>query len=250
MITRECVRHVDGWRGYALAFGIGVGVYLLWVEMVPKSLFRQFPYRLLTFFLPLLRLIDGGLAPVLGIARLFSSPGQSVDRENGDARAEFLRLAETIEKDGALGRVEARLIRNAVALRELPARDLMVPAGRVTAVQPGMAADAIFDLSRSTGLDQFPVMDPQGNYAGLVLVIDVLRRVPGTGATAADFQKRILRAKPDDSALSVLLRLRRIGIPLAAIYPDGKGGRPLGIVGASDILKRLTEADREPAESR
>ena len=57
LTTQEFVRWL-GPRGYCLALVLALPVYLMGLELLPKSLFRRFPYRALAFLATPLRLAD------------------------------------------------------------------------------------------------------------------------------------------------------------------------------------------------
>ena len=68
--TLKLVRLI-GPAGYAVSGIVWLPVYLLGLELFPKSLFRRFPYRALAVFAELLRVTDLILSPLLWIgARL------------------------------------------------------------------------------------------------------------------------------------------------------------------------------------
>ena len=73
LTTNELVRRLGG-NGYFVAFAIFLPVYLMGVELLPKSLFRRFPYRALAALAGLLRFAELLLWPLLilgqGISRL------------------------------------------------------------------------------------------------------------------------------------------------------------------------------------
>jgi putative hemolysin len=63
LATQELVR-MWGTRGYLIALAGALPVYLLCLELLPKSLFRRFPYRAVAFLSTPLRLADLLLSPL------------------------------------------------------------------------------------------------------------------------------------------------------------------------------------------
>ena len=61
--TRLLVTHL-GRHGYLAALGIYLPLYLFGLELLPKSLFRRFPYRALALLSGPLRLLDLALTPM------------------------------------------------------------------------------------------------------------------------------------------------------------------------------------------
>src|SRR5437870_376567 len=65
--TQEMVLWL-GHRGYVVALVVCLPLYLLGFELLPKSLFRRFPYRALAALSELLRITELALSPVTRVA--------------------------------------------------------------------------------------------------------------------------------------------------------------------------------------
>ena len=236
-----------GDRGYWIAFLVSLPVYVFWCELVPKSIFSRFPYRTLRFFVVVLEAINITVGELLGLAGLLKPVFQEelehqedVRDEKASARAEFRSLAQIVARDGALAPAEREMIENVMNFRRIRAGELMVPLSDVTAVPLEMPAEKIVQLSRETGLDEFPVMSTTGELVGIVSAFEILREKPD-GVRAVNFLRRLVKVGTDEHASSLIPRLRESGLRVAAICAVEEPRRPLGIVSIDDILQRMLQ---------
>lgn len=252
IVTRELVARV-GAAGYVLAFAISLPVYLFAFELVPKSLFERFPHRLLRFSVPLLWCVEQSIGRLLALATLLHRPGEE-DEENEAAvetpangtpspsdtsgRLEFRSLTDIIARQGLIGPSETRLIGNILDFPKVEVSRIMIPLARVAAVPLDFPVREVLALARAQQVDQLPVLASDGSLVGLVNVLELLRH-PDPQGKVVNFLRRIVRARPGDSARDVLVQLRAAGVELAAV--SGDDGVPVGIVAAEDIVARLLD---------
>ncbi|MCB1063829.1 MAG: DUF21 domain-containing protein [Verrucomicrobiae bacterium] len=241
LITAETVTWLGPW-GYLVAFVISLPVYLIWVESLPKSLFKRAPIRLLSFFSPVLVLLHYTVRPLI---LLLAMPGRwlgkrlggSPEAPPGSSRAEFRALTEVMERNGTLDPREGRMIRGVLDFQQVRVGEVMLPLSKVTAVSPEMPIDSVISLGRQTGFDQFPVMGNGGAVVGIVNILELLRN-HASGGTVNDHRRDLVRSAPDDTAIQVIRRLREAGHQVAAVFNEN--GRPIGIVSIEDMVGRLT----------
>ncbi len=241
MITVETVTRL-GWWGYLAAFAVSLPFYLVWVELLPKSIFKRAPIRLMFLFTPVLLILHYAIRPVI---LFLAIPGRWLGRRlygsdqavPGATRAEFRALTEVLERQGTLSARETRMIQGVLDFQQVHVGDVMLPLSKVTAVPQEMPIQSVLALGRQTGFDQFPVMGPNGDIVGLVDVVELLREGV-RGGTVQQHRHKLVRSGPAETAIAVIRRLRRAGHQIAAVYNDQ--GRPIGIVGVEDLIGRLT----------
>src|SRR6476646_2308484 len=61
-----------GWAGYLLTFVIGLPLFLLAVELLPKAIFRRIPYRILASLAAVLDVASTLLTPAIYVGSLFA----------------------------------------------------------------------------------------------------------------------------------------------------------------------------------
>ncbi|MCB1091817.1 MAG: DUF21 domain-containing protein [Verrucomicrobiae bacterium] len=244
VITSETVSWFGAW-GYLIASVVSLPIYLIWVELLPKAIFKRVPLRLLCLFVPLLVVIDLTVRPVM---QLLALPGlwlagrltqKKPTSAPGATRAEFRAFTEILERDGTISPRESRLIKSVLDFQEVRVGEVMRPLSRVTAVPQEMPVGAILALARQTQIDQFPIMAPTGDLIGVVDVPELLRD-QSTQGVAQQYRHKLVRAEPSETALTVIRRLRRAGHQIAAVYHSS--GRPIGIVAVADLVERMVQA--------
>ncbi len=242
LITIKTVSWLGAW-GYLAAFAVTLPVYVVWIELLPKAVFKRAPIRLMIVFLPLLILLHYGLRPILLL--LLAMPGLWLQRrisdntgaEPGTSREEFRALTEVLERRGSLTARETRMIQGVLDFRQLHVSDVMLPLSKVTAIPQEMPVATVVALGRETGFDQFPVMAPNGDLVGLIDIMELLREGI-KGGTVQPYRHKLVRSAPGESAIAVMRRLRRAGHQISAVYNDR--GRPVGIVSVEDMVGWLT----------
>jgi putative hemolysin len=259
LTTRQIVQNFEAkfshgrfaWEAYLLAFAICLPVYLFVFNLLPKAIFRRFPYRALALFSNVLRVSDVLLSPVLKVVERIAA--SSVPEGGGAARKLFVAREEfkyfTIEGErvGTLTRLERDMIHNIVDFRSVTAQDVMIPMDQVRSIGEEASIEKLLALSREHDIDRFPVISRNGRITGLVNVFDVLLdRADYTNVGV--YQRRIVAIRPEDLAYSVIRKLRAAHLTLAAVF-DGNG-KAVGIVSAEDLISQLVRAAIPPASSR
>ncbi len=238
LLTGQAVEFF-GRAGYLVALAVAVPLLLLVVEVLPKSIFRRFPYRALASTAIPLEIASFLLAPFLNcgavLARhLFRAPGP---RELFVAREDLKYVTSEIERLGMLSSFERQMIHNVVDFRAVRVRDVMVPLANVISVRPETPLEEVVRLSRETKYDRFPVVSSDGRILGVVNVLDlIVDRRPE--AVARQYLRRVLHIKPDEPASTVVRRLRASPQSLAVVDANQK---PVGVVSVEDLLNPLVK---------
>ena len=137
LTTQELV-HWLGPRGYWIALLAALPVYLLGLELLPKSLFRRFPYRALAALATPLRLADLLLSPLHfaggGLMRVMFHERPAEQQKLFVAREDFKYLTIESERTGALGHAERQMIHNVVDFRAVTAQQVMLPMENVRTI--------------------------------------------------------------------------------------------------------------------
>ena len=251
VLITDAFVHGFGMRGYLLAGALMLPVYLLGLQLLPKSLFRRFPYRALVTLAGLLELTGRLLGPLLTVGRwllgrtlLPPLPAMNQGaRGLFAAREEFKTLAAEGERTGALTPSEHGMIDNVIDFSALTADRLLDPVppeGFRLEAGAGHGGPRVGDLlafARERGLDYLPVMDAAGELTALLDVFALLLERNPQRDAAVFLRRPPLVVAPGDAALRVLRRLRAVRLG-AAVVRDANG-RFVGIVRTSTLLQRL-----------
>jgi CBS domain containing-hemolysin-like protein len=240
LFTRRLVSWL-GMAGYPLALLLAAPVYLFLLGVLPKSLFRRFPYRALAALAGLLLLTSRILWPILElgaqIGRLPFRRTKAPPRLFA-AREDLKQLTVESERQGALTAAERAMIHNVVDFRTVKVSDVMVPLPKAVFAKPDTTLPEVLKLSASTGIDRFPLISKKV-AVGLVNVFDVLLDQSGAD-DLRHYTRRILSADETESAYRIIRRLRAARLTLAAV--KGTGGKLIGIVTIEDLVRRLVQS--------
>ncbi len=241
LLTRLLVSRF-GTPGFALTILIGLPIYLFVLGVLPKSLFRRFPFRALSPLAGLLEIVMAALWPILAtgaaLGRLFL-PAQKKRARLFAAREELKQITAQSEREGSLTATERAMIHNVVDFQNVTARDVMKPLPKVASLKPESAIEDVFDLSRSTGFDRLPVIDANGDAVGLVNVLDILLD-KDPPQSLSRYVRRMVTVQESELAARAVQRLRAARLGLAAVVDQKRN--LIGVVASEDLIARLVHA--------
>ena len=242
LLTWELVRSF-GYAGFFIALVIAFPVYLFLLSVLPKSLYRRFPFRALARLAGVLEFLSILLWPIFELgARLgqLLLPRRAAKHARlFAARDELKQITAQSEREGSLSAAERVMIHNVVDFWNIKARDVMVPVPNIVTVQPGASTEEALKLSASSGLDRLPVITREGQPTGLVNVLDILLERDGA-KPLSNYVRRIVLTTEEELAYRIVQRLRVARLGLAAVLDDKKGLR--GIVTIEDLIRRLVSS--------
>jgi putative hemolysin len=232
-----------GYVGFLFALLIALPVYLFLLSVLPKSLFRRFPFRALARLAGVLEFTSILFSPLLELgARLgkLLLPGHAGKRGHlFAAREELKQITTESEREGGLTATERAMIHSVVDFRGSKVRDVMLPSAKVVALHSGASTQEALEISASTGLDRLPVLTANGQPAGLVNVLDILLERNGN-KPFGEYVRRIVTITEDEPTYRVMQQLRGARLGLAAVV-DRKNNFQ-GIVAVEDLIRRLVSA--------
>lgn len=222
-------------------------VLVVFGEILPKILYREYPEQLSLRSVTLLRASRVVFSPLrwpLGAyAHLLRRlQGPAVDAVPGlDRRtvASLLAAAEPATRERTFQATMERFLR----LSSTHVAEVMQPLARVVSLPPGVTLREALDIAARSGFSRLPVRGTGGVFAGYLLVRDLLL----AGETLADDQPvplDLLRSLHlVDAGLSpyeLFEDLHAVGAQFAAVVD--RAGRALGIVTLEDLIERVTGA--------
>jgi CBS domain containing-hemolysin-like protein len=242
LLTRQLVQWY-GHAGYFFALAIAFPVYLFLLSVLPKSLFRRFPFAALARLAGVLELTVLLFSPLLELgARLgkLLLPARAAKHARlFAAREELKQITTESEHQGALTSTERAMIHNVVDFSGVKVRDVMLPADKVVALQPGASTQEALELSAASDLDRLPVVPLGGQPSGLVNVLDILLDQNGN-KPLNNYVRRIVTTTEDEPAFRIVQQLRTARLGLAAVVDKKKNF--CGIVTIEDLIRRLVSS--------
>jgi len=242
LLTRQLVGSY-GYAGFFFSVAIALPVYLFLLSVLPKSLFRRFPFRALARLAGVLELASTLFSPLLELgARLgkLILPARAAKRAGlFAAREELKQITTESEREGSLTSTERAMIHSVVDFRGVKVRDVMLRSRKVVALQPSASTQEAVELSATSGLDRLPIVPQDGQPAGLVNILDILLDENGD-KPLGNYVRRIVTTTEDEPAYRIVQQLRAARLGLAAVVDHKKNFR--GIVTIDDLVRRLVSA--------
>ena len=240
------VRWSEG-AGYAIAFLAGLPMFLVGLEMLPKKLFRRYPFRMLRRSLPLLQVV-GLFRPVfrsfaqrLAVAEKRREAEERVPVESA-ARSDLLRTLEVVERAGHISDSSGRVIRQVMRYRRLTVRELMVPLRNSVALAPEVPVHVAVELARTHGLEAVPVLGEDGRFIGVFEPALCGPRLP-QDRLVRQHMRSLEQVREEEQALRALQRLRKRGRTVALVVSGHE--TPVGVVTEESLLRPLLGEGRD-----
>jgi CBS domain containing-hemolysin-like protein len=242
-----------------LATLIAAPVFLVFAEIIPKTIFRRHPNRLALVFLPVIRFFDLLLTPLIlpamwatrglrWVARVKESPMLSILTTQEDFRS----LVDESAARGTIKREEQEMIHSVMDLAAIQAKEIMVPRIDIQAIPLASTRNELVEAFDSTGRTRIPVFKESiDNIVGIVIAHDVLIDPNPEDQTIDRFIKEV-RHVPDTNPVGELLQQMKSTRQHMAVVINEYGGTD-GIITMEDILEEIfgdiqDEHDLEPRQ--
>lgn len=233
-----------GWAGqggYAVAFLLGLPVFLVGLEILPKKLFRRYPFRMLRQSLPLLRVV-AVFRPLFG-KLLRSAHGSEIAEgvpEDSVARGDLRELAVTLARQGQISTGAAALIQRILDYRRLRVRDVMVTLKHSVALAPDVPVHVAVELARGHGLEAVPVLGEEGSFIGVFEPALCGPHLP-EDRMVRQHMRTLEQLREDEPALRALQRLRKRGRVVALAVTAAEV--PCGVLTEEALLRPLLSGE-------
>jgi putative hemolysin len=242
LLARRFVAQL-GTSGFVLTVIVAIPIYLFVLGVLPKSLFRRFPFRALAALSRLLEASVIVLWPILFVGEqlgrvLLPTPAKKSARLFA-AREELKQITAQSEREGSLTPTERAMIHNVVDFQNVSVRDVMKPLSKIESLTPDSTVDNALDLSRSSGFDRLPVINAGGDAIGLINVFDILLD-KDKPMSLSRYLRRVVTVNQTEPAGRAVQRLRAARLGLAAVVDQKRN--LVGFVASEDLIARLVHA--------
>ncbi|HKP05135.1 MAG TPA: CNNM domain-containing protein [Chthoniobacterales bacterium] len=242
LLLTKVIVNSFGPAGFLWSILIALPIYLFVLGVLPKSLFRRFPFRALAALGGVLEWVSILLWPVLEIGEraghLLLPKRASESGRLFIAREELKQIAVQGEREGALTSTERAMIHNVVDFRNVKVSDVMVPLEKAVTVTPDTTIDEALRLSAAHSVDRLPVISPEGEAIGLFNALDILFDQTRPESLSR-YMRRIVTARDAEPAYRIIQRLRAARLGLAAVIDPQR--KLIGIVTVEDMINRLLQ---------
>ncbi len=229
----------------AAATVIATALFLVFSEVIPKSVFRIHPTQLSLALFPVIQFFYVLFTPVSKPVALFTRlllRGVGRDRDQISpfmATLEDVRvLVDESADHGAIEREEQRMIHSIMDLQETQAKEIMTPRIDIQALPATAGRDDLIALFESSGRTRIPIYGESIDHVmGVINVYDVMLD-PETENQDIDRYLREVMHVPDTMCIDALMTALRKAQQHMAIITDEYGGT-YGLVTLEDILEEI-----------
>lgn len=253
ILTLNTVAHTVGAMGAGaqaiIVFGSAwVGVFsavftiviLIGTEIIPKTLGTAYWRNLALPVAHYVRTINWLLTPIIYCTERITKMLTRGKSAHSFSRHEFLALAQQGEQSGQMNAMEARIIKNLLALSDIAVEDIITPRAVVAAFARNVKVRELVDVGARLNFSRYPIFDDDlDNITGFVLKSDILTAQIDSNLDAplSDFQRPItfVFAKMRLFDLLDLMLKNRTHIAVAV----GEYGEMKGLVSLEDVIEAL-----------
>lgn len=214
---------------------------LIFGEITPKSIAKDFPEKFAMFSAPFINLLIHVLTPVNFLFSQWKKLVSKMLKSQEDSKMsqeELMLLLEEAQRDGSIDKDEGALLKNAVEFRDLEAQDILTPRVDLIAVSVDSTKEEVAQSFTESHFSRLLVYDD--DIDKVVGVIHQKDFYTGNGITTKPIRDIItppIFIHPTEK-VSDLLKLLQSHQSHIAIVIDEYGGT-LGIVTMEDILEEL-----------
>lgn len=216
-------------------------VVLIFGEISPKSLAKEFPEKFAMQSTPILRVLIILLAPLNAFIGLWKKLLAKIIRTSGDngiTEEELVGIVNQAESEGGLDEHESDLIRASIEFNDLDVSDIITPRVDLVALDEEATMEEAGALFAESGYSRLPVYhDTIDNIVGVIHQKDYYKS-KSRGETMLSLVKSpVVYTTPNTKIFKVLRTLQHSKVHMAVVV-DEYGGTE-GIVTLEDIIEEL-----------
>jgi len=230
-----------GYYGPTIATIVITLTVLIFGEISPKSLAKEYPEKFAMFSAPLMQLLMNVFMPVNWVFSKWKLLLRLIFKVNTDraiTEEEIKTLVEEAATEGSIMSEQGELIQNAIDFNELEAWDVLTPRVDIKAVEIGDTKKDVAALFKDSGFSRMPVYeDDLDNILGVLNQKDFHNFISGTRKTIADYVKPVVFVAGSMKGANLLKKLQANKTQIAVVV-DEYGGTE-GLVTMEDIIEEL-----------
>ena len=230
-----------GYYGPIIATIVITLTVLIFGEISPKSLAKEYPEKFAMFSAPLMQLLMNVFMPVNWVFSKWKLLLRLIFKVNTDraiTEEEIKTLVEEAATEGSIMSEQGELIQNAIDFNELEAWDVLTPRVDIKAVEIGDTKKDVAALFKDSGFSRMPVYeDDLDNILGVLNQKDFHNFISGTRKTIADYVKPVVFVAGSMKCANLLKKLQANKTQIAVVV-DEYGGTE-GLVTMEDIIEEL-----------
>ena len=246
LVVAELHGRLHQWPVWFLFELLGVVfMFYAFCDLLPKTLFRQYPNRLCLALAGPFRFIHLGVSPLVSLMAWLASgllrwTGGKVFTGHLFGNREELRMVMQESAQG-LTSEERSMINRVLDLQNLTVRQITIPLAKAVTVDSLTPMSEVLQLCRERQIDWLPVWRTEKNRRNIVGSVSLrtllYQAELDVHKTAGEYVKPALYLDEDLRLENALRLMQRSGHRLAVVL--GRARRETGIVSLQDILKAI-----------
>lgn len=214
---------------------------LIFGEISPKNLAKEYPEKFAMFSAPLISLLMTVFTPINWIFAQWKKLLRlifKVNLDKGITEEEIKTLVEEAATEGNIMSEQEELIQNAIDFSDLEAWDVLTPRVDIKAIEIDDIKEDVGMLFKDTGFSRMPVYeDDLDNILGVLNQKDFHNFISGTKKNIADYVKPVVFVAGSMKCADLLKKLQANKTQIAIVV-DEYGGTE-GLVTMEDIIEEL-----------
>lgn len=227
--------------GATVSTAVVTVVVLVFGEISPKSLAKDYPEKFAMFSAPFINALIFLFTPLNVIFSAWKKFLSVIFKSNNDkkmSQEELLMLVQEVEEDGAIDNEESELIRNVIEFGDRKAEDILTHRGDVEAVSVDTSKKEIARVFSATKFSRLPVYEESiDNIIGVVHQKDFYNAGSIFTGDIRDILTEPIFVSQSMNIDALLKELKMTKSHIAVVV-DEYGGM-VGIVTMEDILEEL-----------
>ncbi len=221
------------------------GILLLFAEIIPKALYREYPNKMVERNFWILKFFSVLFSPFTKfvtllnkrISRLFNlTEADNLMKVTREDLSFMVSESETYE--GELETNQKELLEEALEFGELKAENVMRHRTEIVAFEQKTPINEVIAQARDMGYTRFPVYNEDlDNISGVLIIYDLLNSENTEEEKAEDFLRPVLFV-PETMNMDALLAEMQAKKRSMAIVVDSYGGTA-GMITIEDIMEEL-----------
>ncbi len=216
-------------------------VLLIFGEISPKSLAKEYPEKFAMFSAPILRVLMFILTPVNFIFMLWKKLLSLIFKspvDTGITEEELLTIVEEAEQGGGIDKDESDLIRSAIEFNDLEVRDIFTPRIDVEGIALDVSKEEAAKVFSESGYSRLPVYDGSiDNIVGILYLKDFYNSAFNRQTSIESIMKPAIFVPKSKKIGDLRKELQEKQLHIAVVMDEF--GCTEGIVTLEDILEEL-----------
>ncbi|GMV99148.1 MAG: hemolysin [Candidatus Hydrogenedentota bacterium] len=229
--------------GGLIATAVVTTLYMLFAEIIPKSIFRLDPVRLTIRFLPFIEFWYAVFAPlawpVSVLTRfVFRQKGSQALSPLMSSREDVRVLVDETANHGTIDPEEQEMIHSVINLQATQAKEIMTPRIDIQAVADSANRSDVLNLMVSSGRTRIPVYrESVDEIVGVITAHDIMMDTSPEDASIVRFIREIPHF-PDSMRIDDLFQYMKKNKQHMVVVIDEYGGTD-GLITLEDVLEEI-----------